>query len=44
MLADHIVPHMYYDLRDLGVVFDKFTLSRNPMLESADLSSTLDSL
>ena len=44
MLATTIAPHVSYALRDLGVVFDKYILCRSPILEGADLASTVDSL
>ena len=31
-LADKIVPHIYFALRDLGVIFDKYILSSSPIL------------
>ena len=39
-LAAKIAPHIYCDLRDLGVVFDKSILSRGSVLAGADRAST----
>ena len=42
-LADKIAPHIYSSLRDLGVIFDKFILSRSTILAGADREGTAES-
>ena len=37
-LADNIAPHIASALRDLGVIFDKYILSRTPILAGANRS------
>ena len=39
-LADNIVPHISYSLRDLGVNFDKYILFRSITLVGADRAGT----
>ena len=42
-IAANIVPHISYDLRDLGMIFDKYILSRSLTLVDADRAGTADS-
>ena len=42
-LASEIAPHVYSDLRDLGVIFDKCILSGSPKLSGAERAGTADS-
>ena len=41
--ANKIAPHIYSALRDLGMIFVKSILSRNPILVGAERAGNADS-
>ena len=42
-LTKKIAPHISYALRDLGVIFDKYILSRSPTFVDSERAGTADS-